>query len=428
MAGSDGIVRQLHYFYAASFLAMFAIAAQVVGVPLVAKRVLGADVWQLALLGVVGSIVYTSVCYGTGLIVGRVKPLNVSIVGALIYGVAMTSAAAAQNLWHLAAAMATGAFGNALFWPMLEAAIAQGARGRGLSRRMGAFNIFWSIGDVSGIIIAGALYDVSRYLPFVMIAVASALIVASLVLAKYARVVKNGQPTPAEIAADALEVTPEVSRGFTRAAWVGCFVSSGVMQVIRNIFADAATDVFRMSGAVYGLAIGTVNVCRTLTFIILRVWRDWHYRPRIYLASAGLLSVGLAGFVIAAFLPHAAGIVLVFISFAMVGLSVGATYYASIFYSVHTEEPAESKTRLHETMIGAGGTAAIFASGASSRLVVWASASAGGIVALAPVMPFVLCALVAAAGVYVSTRFLATGVPRSDVAETGGIGYPDSHP
>ena len=109
----------------------------------------------------------------------------------------------------------------------------------------------------------------------------------------------------------------------------------------------------------------------------------------------------------------------------MVGLSVGATYYASIFYSVHTEEPAESKTRLHETMIGAGGTAAVFASGASSRLVLWASASAGGIASLAPVMPFILCAAVAAGGVHLSKRLLAGPAPPSAVAETEQIGYPD---
>ncbi|MHC4714937.1 MAG: MFS transporter [Planctomycetota bacterium] len=293
-------MRRLNYLYAAAFLMMFGLGCQIAGVPLVAKRVFGANICG-----------YTVFCLAMGVLVGRARPLTVSIVGAALYGVAMTAAVKAQTLWHLAIAIAVGSLGHALFWPMVEAAIAAGARGRVLSLRMGAFNIAWSLGDVFGIIIAGRLYDIDQRLPFVLIGVSAALIVAALVSAKFARVVRNGEPTAAETAADMLEVAPGVNLRFTRAAWVGNFVSSGVMQVIRSVFADAATDIFRMSGTVYGLAIGTVNVCRTLTFVLFWLWRDWHYRAGIYLACASLLTAGLAGLVVAAFLPHTAGLALV---------------------------------------------------------------------------------------------------------------------
>ncbi len=414
-------MRRLSYLYAAAFLMMFGLGCQIAGVPLVAKRAFGANVWQLAALGLVGSVGYTVFCFGMGVLVGRARPLNVSIAGAVLYGAAMTAAVKAQTLWQLAIAIAVGSLGHALFWPMLEAAIAAGARGRALSRRMGAFNIAWSLGDVFGIIIAGRLYDIDRRLPFLMIGVSAVLMVAALVRAKSARVVRNGTGTAAEAAADMLEVAPGVNLRFTRAAWVGNFVSSGVMQVIRSVFADAATDIFRMSGTVYGLAIGTVNVCRTLTFVLFRLWRDWHYRAGIYLACAGLLTAGLAGLVVAAFLPHAAGVALVFASFAAVGLSIGTTYYASIFYSVHSEAAAESKTRLHEAVIGAGGAAAIFASGASSRLVEAASASLGGLAALAPLTPFMFCGAAAAAGVVISGLLI---LGRRPVGGCGNGGNP----
>ncbi|MCD6404563.1 MAG: MFS transporter, partial [Planctomycetes bacterium] len=347
------------------------------------------------------------------------------LVGAALYGATLSLGIWARSVWDLVVIVAFGGVGMSLFWLMAEAAIAEGATGRVLSRRMGIFNISWSVGDVAGMAVSGALYDVWGRLPFVMIVVVMAALVVVLAFARRAKVEEVPPPQNLD-EREMLEVPRSVNARFTRAAWVGNFTGAGVMGVVRSLFAAPATDIFRMSGAVYGLAIGTVCVFRTLTFWLLTHWRNWHYRKGVYLATSSLLAAGMAGITVAAVMPHVPGMVLVFVSFAAAGVAMGMMYYSSLFYSVHTEALPESGTRLHEAVVGAGGTAAVLASGGVGQLVRNASGAFATLGAFALVSPFALCAVTAAAGVVTSWCFITGRLGGKDMLEeTAPACYPD---
>lgn len=412
--------------YIAVFLMMFALTGQMVGVPLLARREFGASVWQLAILGITSALVYTLTCLATGRLVGKARPISIALVGAVLYGAALSLGIWARSVWNLVVIVAFGGVGMSLFWLMVEAAIAEGATGRALSRRMGIFNISWSVGDVAGMTVSGVLYDVWGRLPFVMLAAVVAALVAVLAFARRAKVEKAPLPqSPDEH--EMLEAHPNVNARFTKAAWVGNFVGSGVMGVVRSLFAAPATDIFRMSGTVYGLAISTVNIFRTLAFWWLTYWRNWHYRKGVYLATSSLLAAGMAGITIAAVMPRVPGMVLVFVSFAAAGVAMGMMYYSSLFYSVHTEAPPESRTRLHEAVVGAGTLAAILASGGAGQLVRNASGAFVALGAFALVSPFALCAAAAAGGVVASWCFITgrLGGKNMFLEETAPACYPD---
>lgn len=388
---------------------MFCLGGQLAGLPLLAKRVFDVPLWQLAALGVTGSLGYALSCAAMGWLVGRANRLSVAVFGAAFYSGVIIFAVWAESLLHLVAIVAAGSVGMALFWPMIEAAIAGGAKGRTLSRRMGFFNICWSVGDVLGIITAGMLYDLWPRLPVVMASAGAACVTLCVVAAKLSKELQEDLEGAIDDANDPIEVAPEVNSRFLRAAWVGNFVSSGVISVIRSLFADTATDIFRMSGTLYGLAIGTINVCRTLSFLVLRHWPHWHYRKGIYLGGSSMLAVALGVFVAAAFMPHTLGMVMVFVSFAAVGVSTGLSYYSSIFYSVHNDEATESNTRLHEVVIGAGGAVAISGAFLANHITLQAASSLAFLGAFAPLTPFAVCVLAVLAQVGVCRAIIDGG-------------------
>lgn len=402
-------MKRLRLLYVAAFLMHIALGGQIAGLPLLAKKAFGATVWQLALIGLATMLGHSLFSLAVGVLVGRVKPITISIVGAGVCGVAILFAIPAVNAWQLVGVGAAASLGWALYWPMLEAAIAEGAGGRTLSGRMGRFNVSWSLGDAIGIPLAGALYDMRTWAPFVMMAVVNVLIVVVLILARRMPLAVAGAPGGEAPEAEELEVTPSVNVRFTRAAWVGNFIAAGTVGVVRSIFAAPAVDIFGMSGTLYGLVTGTVNLSRTASFWLLTHWRNWHYRWGIYIAMTGVMAAGMAGVAVAAAFPGPSGIAIVFVSFAAVGFSFGMPYYSSIFYSVHTDGVVESKTRLHEAVLGAGGAAGVLASGVVNQLTQSASLSPGLFGALASMSPFLMCSGAVVAGIVVSGGIIASG-------------------
>ncbi len=395
-------MKRLKLLYVAAFLMHVALGGQIAGLPLLAKKAFDATLWQLALIGLATMLGHSLFSLATGALVGRAKPITLSIVGAGVLSIVILLAIPAGGAWHLVGVAAACSVGWALFWPMLEAAIAEGASGRALSRRMGRFNVSWSLGDAVGIPLAGALYDVRPWAPFAMMALTAGVIMVIISMAKRMEVAVVGGPGGELIDPEELETSPLINIRFTRAAWVGNFVGAGAVGVVRSIFAAPAVDVFAMSGALYGLVVGTVNLSRTASFWLLTHWRNWHYRLGIYMSMTMLMAAGMAGVALAALFPGPVGIAIVFVSFAAVGFSFGMPYYSSIFYSVHTDALAESKTRLHEAVIGAGGAAGVLASGAAGQLTANTALSAGLVGTLATMSPFLMCSAAVVAGMTVS--------------------------
>jgi len=176
-------VRRAALLYSSVFVMHVGFAAGYTGVPLLAKRAFGATVWELALLGLAWAGSYTFLCLGTALVAGRARPGVFALAGSVAYAAAYGSAALTSNLWHLAGVQLLAALAGALYWPMIEAAIARGAGGHRLRRRMGLFNISWSAGDALGAAAGGLLFDVWERLPFLSLPLISGLAAAFIVAA-----------------------------------------------------------------------------------------------------------------------------------------------------------------------------------------------------------------------------------------------------
>ena len=87
---------------------------------------------------------------------------------------------------------------------------------------------------------------------------------------------------------------------------------------------------------------------RVATFLVLWLWRGWHYRLRWFLAAYLLL---IASFAVILLVPRVEAIVLAEVAF---GFAVGLIYYSSLYYSMDVGDAKGEHGGVHESAIGAG--------------------------------------------------------------------------
>ena len=379
--------------YSAVFLMQFGGSVGMTGLPIAAKFLFDSSLWGLAAIGVSGPLLYTLTCLLVSAAKGRVRPVLLMTTGTCVMAATFALAVFSTRTWHLVAVCGLQGIGAALFWPMIEAAVAQGSSGRRAARRMARFNIGWSTGDALGTAAAGGLFALRPTLPFEVTILVMAAVLACVLLAR-----SISFDTPQQERDDP-PAPPSVNAGFRKAAWIGNFVASGVTNVLRSVFAAPAKDIFLMSAPVIGLVIGTFNATRTLTFFALGRWRNWHYRGSAFLAVNSLLALGMLGVVAASYLSPSLASALVFASFAAAGIGSGMTYFSSIFYTIDRAEAVEATAPIHEAVLGAGAPATAAAAGFTGQL------------ASSPLSPLVMCAAVVVAGMAVSAGFIRAARP-----------------
>lgn len=346
-------------------------AAGTIGVPILAKKLFDTSLWGLAMIGMTGTAIYSIVCFLIGGLVKRVNPYRMMMAGVFFFAFAFSLAIFASATWHLIMIYVLAGASGALFWPMVEAALVHGAVGNGKNKRIGVFNVSWSLADALGTAIAGGLYLIWPRLPFVVLilCLSGAFFLSFFAGRLSRREYGEYQPSP-EKKPEEREISQDVRQGFASAAWMGNFVAHGITGVLRSVFAAPAVDVFKMSPLSIGLAIGAFNAVRTLTFALMRQRSDWTYHKGIFSAAHLVLVAGMVLIIGAAYLPSTElAVIVVFGALALAGVGCGVIYYSSIYYSINLSELVASHTRLHETFLGAGATSLVLGTGGLHSLI-----------------------------------------------------------
>ncbi len=375
---------------AAAFMMQFGAAAGTIGIPILAKKLFDASFWGLAMIGMTGTLVYSVVCFVIGGLVKRVDPYRMMMAGTFFFAAAFIFAIFASAVWHLLLIYVVAGAAAAFFWPMLEAALVHGAQGEAKNKRIGVFNISWSLADALGTAIAGGLYLLWPRLPFLLLILfLSAVFILSLLAGRLAKREQGEYETAEEEKSGPADVAPEIRQGFANAAWTGNFVAHGITGILRSVFTAPAVDVFKMSPLGIGLAIGTFNAVRTLTFIFLRQRNDWAYNKKVFSAAHLVLAAGMLLILLAAWIPvNQPSVVMVFVGLSLAAVGCGVIYYSSIYYSVNLSREVASHTRLHEAYLGAGATGMVMGAGGFHWLLI--SPSLHSIIVRAGADPFIL--------------------------------------
>ena len=334
---------------------------------------------QLGLVGTLASMVHMSMAHLMGRLSDRLGRRCLIIAAPVIFSATCLLMTQVREVWIILALSVVNGLCLSIYWPSLQAWIADRQSGSGLARDIGDFNLSWTAATLAGPILSGSLYSLYAGLPF-LVAAGIAFMLFLLVLTT----VREREPSSAEKVERQDREASRWHRIFLFAVWVANFVSWFMLGNARYQFPKLARDL-GIQPPIIGLLVGFLGFSLFSGFFLLRRTDRWHFK-KAFLFGAQIL--GLAGMALIVVSNQPA---LFASAFAMIGLCCSSTYYSSLYYSVHLLKKKGKGSGLHESILGGGAVLGPVLGGVAAQYA--------GLRA-----PYVLCiaVLVAALGVEVA--------------------------
>ncbi|MEW6750172.1 MAG: MFS transporter [Candidatus Latescibacterota bacterium] len=365
------------FLYAISFLQDLCLAVTGLCVPLLALQ-LGGTYDDLGIIGAAGSCAYSLGCFTVGRLADSMGYRRLMAASALAACGVFAAYLAATRIWHLLVLAGLSGLALSGFWPCLQAWLGQGKGRRQLLRAIGSFNVAWSLGFLVGPAVAGRLYTVAPASAFGLVAGVGLLVFLALCVVP----VRDGVGPPSCPEAGTLAA----ARHFLPVAWAANFVTFFATGSVRSLFPKLGTDL-GIEPVTLGMLLSVIGLAQTLMFALVARTERWQFRLGPLAAVQGLAAAGLW------LLALASSPLLLALALLLQGMLIGATFTASIFYSLHAEGPGGRRTAVHEGLVGSG---------------VFVGPLAGGLVAehLGPRAPYLLASAVLLCAVLVEAHLL----------------------
>jgi MFS family permease len=297
---------------------------------------------QLGLVGTLASLVHMSMAHIMGALSDRVGRRRLIITAPLIFLGTCLVMTQVLEVWVILSLSVVNGLCLSIYWPTLQAWIADRHTGSGLARDIGSFNMSWTAATLLGPILSGGLYSLYAGLPFFV----AAGIALSLFLLVFATVHER-EPSSTERIERADREASHWHRKFLFAAWVANFASWFIMGNARYQFPKLAREL-GIPPHFIGLVLGFLGLALFSGFFLLRKTDRWFF-ARNFLFGAQVLA--LTGLLLLIVSNQAA---LFAAALVMIGLSCSVTYYSSLYYAVHLLKRKGKGSGLHESILGAG--------------------------------------------------------------------------
>jgi MFS family permease len=327
----------LRSIYLAGFIIDYALYVAFVAVPFKAIS-LGATPLHLGALPAISFASYTISALSFGKLSDRVSRLALGRVGCGVFALGNILLSLCPSIAWMMLAMPLLGIGLGMFWPPVQAAIADYSRADTLERNLGIFNICWSLGKGMAFLTGAFLINWKGFsVAFYLAATLSAGTVLSLPARDWI-----------QSAADTVRSNvPRKARSFLLMGWTGNALAFGIAATLNHhlpkLLKENGYDERR-----FGVILGAVFGLQTLSFLLLKLNARWKYKKRLFYVAEFVM--GLSVFLLA----RTDALPVVLLLGAVVGMGLGLTYYASIFYSLHTDIGRGKNTGIHESVLGAG--------------------------------------------------------------------------
>jgi len=369
--------------YAASAVQDISWGLALYAMPVFATKKLGATFWDLGLLVLVPTLVYTVCTPLFGRLSDRLGRWPLGVSGGMVLAAAALLIPSASSVSVLMAILCLGWLGLAAFWPVLEAGLADAAPRGKLFGVMGTFNVTWASGMFLGGIFAGMITG-ALGVEHCFTAIAAVSLTAAALQWLAGAYSKRARAVPADESAGPEEPREgESTESPESRSGAGATVSRRGRELFR--YAALLTNMVAVGGNASlrqflpkleefdPLTMSFLHSCMTgaiiITFAVLTRWRGWHYRAFSLVASLALLVGGGGLMLLGGGLPVYA------IAFALVGAAFGIGYTSSIFYSVADSfEATGRRTGVHESFLSIGVAIIPFTGGFIAESAGWGGA------------------------------------------------------
>jgi len=337
------MLRKLNYSLCA-FLMNLILSVCAIGLPLYVQRSFDADISQIALMTVMGTLGYIFTCPVFGRLCARVGAKPLMVLGCVCFGSVYFFILGIEQLYQVHILAFLSGVSQAMFWPALEVQIAESSGAAGLSREIGLFNVSWCTGAAAGSQLGGMLHDVDVTLPLKLAFLTFPMSIIVLLSPSGASAADEAQSEQED---DDLPL-PELCREFMYLGWMANFAAFCTIGVMRSLFAPDVTVRLGFSGTLTGGMVATLGVAQLGTFLLLMLSGFWHYRMRYLFLVPLMLAVGTGS------TSLFTGKFLLFAALAVIGLAAGMSYFSSVYYSLHGHHEKGGKAGVHEAVVGLG--------------------------------------------------------------------------
>ena len=364
-------------------------------IPLLALQ-LGASVVELGLIGTAGAIAYTLSCTFTGRLADRYNRQRLMGIAALWAALVFAILIFVQHIWLLLILAPLIWMTLALFWPALQATLAEGKNRAQLVKTLGTFNMVWTIGYMNGPLLGGLFYEVNPRLPFVIAMIGMFGLAIAIFLIRLKR--ESAQPDSEETSEEPAQIRDTLR--FRKVAWIASFTGFFVMGILGNQFPKLATELM-ISPAVLGYLLAIPRLIQFCIFFIVRRAHFWQFKlyPLIIPQIATMVGMIMTATV--------SDPIMIGLGFATVGLLIGSSFTASQFYSFFQQERKGQGGALHEMIVGIGNVSGPLMGGLLAHMI--------GLRA-----PYLLCCVVLITAILVEYRLIK--LHRRDVCRADSCG------
>ncbi len=242
---------------------------------------------QLGLVGTFASSVHMGMAHLMGGLSDRLGRRRLIIAAPVIFSATCLLMTQVREVWVILALSVVNGFCLCIYWPSLQAWIADRQTGTGLARNIGSFNLSWTAATLAGPILSGSLYSLYPRLPF-FIAAAIALMLFLLVFAT----VQESRPASTEKIEPADMGTSKWRRRFLYAAWVANFASWFILANARYQFPKLAREL-NIPPHIIGVLLGFLGFALFSGFYLLRRTDRWHFTRAFLFGAQFLAMVGI---------------------------------------------------------------------------------------------------------------------------------------
>lgn len=262
-------------------------------------------------------------------------------------GMAIATITLAGSTWHYAPFLAGGLYAALIgpFWPALEATVVHARTKLTPSRRLGIYNVNWSLAGALGFFSCGFL--VAGH-PMAIVWFPGVLMLVQLTNYLFrARPVPCGEAD--EIHEAHAQALPDVAvrRRFMHLHWMSNAMAYFMMSGFAALIPSLGPKLGLTQSSVIWLTCAYL-FARAASFVVCMLWDGWHYRARwshaaLWAAPAALL-----------FMLHAAQPAVVLAACVVFGLVIGISYSGSLYYSMNYGANKGEHGGKHEAILGCG--------------------------------------------------------------------------
>jgi MFS family permease len=300
---------------------------------------------ELGLVAAIGALSYIAAAPVAGRWSDRTDRRLMCLGGVLV--VALTSLLAwwTQALPVLLGLQVLMGLGKALYWPAVEATLADLSDDAGRLRVISRLNVAWSVGKTLGFAAGGLLLARSGF-QAVYLTGAATVIVAFLLLPRRLPSPAAPEALPPVAAPSALD--PATITTWRHLGWVANTAAYGALGILTHHLPQWFE--FRgWSADRYGWYLATILASQTAVFIVIAGRRQVRWtRRRLWVPQ-------LVGAVAVAVVPLIAGFAGVLATAPVFGLACGVCYTASIYFSLAAPTSRGQHAGIHEALVGSGG-------------------------------------------------------------------------